>query len=930
MDTHYPFRLVTRALLFVMLGLAGCSEPPATSADSNSVTPTTQQTGLDGPPLGQLGERVVPTHYRLDLTIEPSEPEFSGKVAIDITLNEPTDVIYLHGRDLVVNRTWLEIAGKTVTATYNQVDATGVAEVRLGDRVDVGAATLHFDYSAPFNAALEGLYRVEEGGDDYAFTQFEATSARLAFPCFDEPAFKTPFDIALTTNSTYEVITTTPELSRTPVGAQSNRRIYATTAPLPTYLIAFAVGPLDVVDWPALPPTEIRDRPLPLRGVAARGKGGDLNYALDNTRSLVEALEEYFDSPFPYPKLDIIAVPDFAAGAMENVGAITYREQLLLLPATASVQQKRAYASVHSHELAHQWFGNLVTPRWWDDIWLNESFATWMGNKAVDRVQPGQGFTNSTLRGALGAMSSDSLVSARQIRQPIESNHDIATAFDGITYRKGGGVLQMFESYLGEDTFRAGVRLHMRRFANKVADADDFMRSLADAAERPDVIEAFRSFLYQPGVPFMRAAVNCSEATVSVDLVQNRYLPIGSTGSRDQTWHIPMCLSYQTTTGRAKHCELVNELQASITLPTEQCPQWVMPNADGAGYYRWSLDESGWASLFSHFDQLNEREAQSALNSLAAGYNANEVTTQTITQAIDIMAAQPSREVATGPIRTLAFIHERLATDPVAKAGVEAYVREAYVARLARLGLTANTVADAENPTETTLLRSSLVGVMANIGKDEALRATLTAQAIDYLAFDAESPGLNPAAINPNLVGIALGVAVEQRDAEFAKQLLDAALVSRDAVFRQRALSALAGAKDDSIALMMRNMILDERLRNNEATLVAFGQSRVKEQRTALWRWVQDNMTALVARIPTWRQGAVTRVGDGFCTAQRADELQDYFGERISGLEGGPRNLAQTAERVRLCAALVDAKEDEVNAFFKDRTDGHTHPHPHQ
>jgi len=344
-----------------------------------------------------------------------------------------------------------------------------------------------------------------------------------------------------------------------------------------------------------------------------------------------------------------------------------------------------------------------------------------------------------------------------------------------------------------------------------------------------------------------------------------------------------------------------------------------MPNADGAGYYRWAMDEQGWARLFTHFEQLNEREAQSLLNSLAAGYNANEVSTQTMAQAVDIMAANRSREVSTGPISTLSFMHDRLATDAQAKAGIEAYVRNTYGPRLHSLGLEPTTSADQANPTDTTLLRSTLVATLANIGKDESLRTTLASQATDYLAFDKDNAALNTDAINPNLIETALRVAVERGDLAFGQRLLDAALASRDAVFRQRALSALASAKDDEIAGLMRGMILDQRLRNNEASLVAFRQTTVVEQRAAIWRWVQDNMSAFVARIPTWRQGGITFAGGGFCSLQQAEEVQDFFGERVGALEGGPRNLAQTIERIKLCAALVGAKESEVNAFFTTR-----------
>jgi len=860
-------------------------------------------------PKGQLGDRVVPTHYRLDLTIVPTRDDFSGHVEIDVAIDAPTEVIWLHGNRIEASATYLTQGESRVEADWEQVHETGVAKVTLAEAVS-GDATLHVRYSAPFDTALEGLYKVTEDGEDYAFTQFEATSARLAFPSFDEPAFKTPFDIAVTAAEDDVVITTTPEVAAEPAGDGLVRRVFATTKPLPTYLIAFAVGPLDVVEWEALPPTDVRDRPVPLRGVAAKGKGDQLTYALENTQGILEALERYFDTPYPYAKLDIIAVPDFAAGAMENVGAITYREQLLLLGdgSNVSPNRKRAYARVHAHELAHQWFGNLVTPKWWNDIWLNESFATWMGNKAVDSWAPGQGYGNLTMRGGLGVMDNDAMVTARQIREPIRSNHDIATAFDGITYQKGGAVLEMFEAWLGEEAFREGVRLHMQRFAHDVADVNDFMQSLADGANRPDVVEAFRSFLFQPGVPLVTADVDCSRNAPFLTLRQERYLPLGSKGDRDSTWSVPVCVAFDSGNGRERYCTLASLTETVVGLPTEQCPAWLMPNADGSGYYRFALDEDGWASLFENFDALNTREALAAMGSLSAAYRSGDATTESLADAFRVLAAAEDREVATQPLGDLRTLHGRLAASEAAEDGVEAFVRNLYSARLEAIGREPS----GDEDIDTRLLRPTLVGALAQLGRDGDLRAWLTAGAEAYLAGDEP----DPSAIDPSLAGAALAVAVEEKDHAFAQSLLQRALASRDATFRQRALGALAASPDAETGAMMRDLIGDDRLRDNEAIMIAFTQVGTAEQRVAMWDWVQSNLDTLLPRIPTWRKGAIVNAGGGFCSEDRAEEVEAFFADMVADMEGGPRELAQTVERIRLCAALKAAKADEVTAYF--------------
>ena len=868
----------------------------------------------DAAPTGRLPADTRPTRYTLSLRIVPEEERFSGEVNIAVFLASPRHVVWMHAQDMhTAEATITPAGGQPIALDVERIGEDGLVALHPSRDVPAGDATIRIVYDAPFDRTLKGLYRVDNAGLSYAFTQFEAISARFAFPCFDEPAFKTPFDVTLTVKRDHAAVSNANVLDESDAGDGMKRVHFAPTLPLPTYLVAFAVGPLDIVEAPPIPANSVRTRALPFRGVAVHGRGAELAYALEKTPRILAELEAYFGTGYPYPKLDIIAVPDFAAGAMENAGAVTFREWLLLLnPQTAPEEQRRAFAGVMAHELAHMWFGDLVTMPWWDDIWLNEAFATWMGNRAVMRTNPEYQVALAQLGSIEGAMSQDSLVSARRIRQPIASNHDIRNAFDGITYSKGGGVLAMFERFVGPEKFQAGIRAYLaaHRFGN--ATADDLLAALSTAAGS-DVSTPFRTFLEQPGVPLVEASVACVGNAATLTVKQSRYLPVGTTGDRAQRWQIPLCVRFGSGGAVREQCALVTEPEQQIALEGGACPTWLMPNADAAGYYRFALSPPDLAKLRrAGMSQLLPREKLALADSLVAAFGSNTLPAADVLAALAPLATDATRSVATSPMGLVNFMHDQVA-DPALQPRVEAYARRLYAAQYRRLGWAPR--AGVTEDGETKLMRESVIVFLAMTGRDRAVRAEATRRARAYLGATDDAP-LDETAVSSELVDVALAIAMEDGDAALFDRLERRLRASNDAMIRGRMLGALGAVKDPALGERALRLALDPALRVNEVLSTVGGQLSVPERREAVWAWIQANYEPLSARIATTRAADLPWYMARFCDAPHATSVEAFFTPRIAALPGGPRNLAGSLEAIRLCGARLDAQGASLRTFF--------------
>ena len=907
---------MTRILLAsaAALAIAACSPAKPTSRTVEpapapvTVAASTVPAGAaarDKVPHAQLPDTLTPAAYRIDMLIDPEADAMSGTVEIDAVINEATDGFWIHAKDMDVTEASVSIGGADYALAFDPVPLdeapSGLAWMQAEERLPEGAGTVRMTYTTPYNQNLNSAYKVVRGEDAYIVTQMEPLGAREAFPGLDEPKFKQPFQLSITAPDGNVVVSNTPKTAEVPLEDGLIRHEFDQTKPLPTYLVAFAVGPYDVVEAPDLPPNSVRSRPLAFRGLAAKGEGKRLQYALENTDGLLTALEEYFAIPYPYEKLDIIAAPDYAFGAMENPGLIVYREYLLLLDDNAPLSQKRAYASVHSHELAHQWFGNLVTPVWWEDIWLNEAFATWMGNKGLTLWRPEGNFGNNTLRASLGAMDIDTLSSTRAVREPLPRSENVMDQFDGITYRKGGGVLDMFESFVGEERFRDGVRLHMERYADDVATADDFFQSIADGSGNPDVVSAMKSFVDQPGLPLVSV-----DASGPLTLRQSRYAPLGSTTDRDaQLWEIPVVLKMGFGDEVREARYLVKSQQLSVDdLFRDGQPDWIMPNANGAGYYRFTLPKGGWARLMDNLDRLNTREALSAQDSLVAAFRAGEVDAETFLSGMRAFARHPEYDVASGSTRLLDFVYDEF---PDARPGLAAHVRGTYGERYAA---TVGT-----DTIEGNLLAPSLGAMLATMGDDAEVQQTLLEQGRIYLGLDEGDPSSVP---SNQLASSLRQVMRAQPEAAFEPLL--ALATTGSPLEKGSALGALTRTPRTDQAERLLAIALDEdsAITGRQSGTIIGGLLGNEAHADTTWDWYRENFDAyLEARVPDVRRGRAPLAASGFCSLEDRDAVRDFFTAKAAVIPGYERSLAQVLESIALCASLKAEQGESLVAALQ-------------
>lgn len=518
----------------------------------------------------RLSSEVVPEHYELFFDVDLNKFLFSGKETIQVFVREERSEIVLHALDLKISDAVLDFEGKESKIKFEEDKENERIILNLGRKVK-GKLSLKFDFIGKLNDELAGFYRSkykdEEGKDNYlATTQFEAPYARRAFPCFDEPDKKASFSVKLSLDSKFKALSNMPILNEK---SENGKKIveFEKSPKMSTYLLYMSVGDFEFIEQ------KLRD--IVIRVVAVKGKVKQGKFALDLTRKFLDYFEKYSKVNYPLPKLDMIAIPDFAAGAMENWGAITFREILLLFDEKhTSTKVKKRIAEVIAHELWHQWSGNLVTMEWWNDLWLNESFATYMAYKAVDNYYPEwkiwEDFVSSSTAGAL---SDDSLQTTHSIEVEVKSPNEIEEIFDAISYGKGGSVLRMIDFYLGEENFRKGVSEYLKNFAYKNAKAVDLWNNLAKFSSSP-IEMIMENWIKQKGYPLIEVHASGN----SLSLSQRKFAK--NSRNDKEIWKIPIVASFS-----GKEIKSVfDKKNMEMNYPGEK--KWFKLNGGQRGFYR--------------------------------------------------------------------------------------------------------------------------------------------------------------------------------------------------------------------------------------------------------------------------------------------------------------------------------------------------------
>lgn len=881
-------------------GHAGAAPPP--TSPSAAAAPAPAPAPAPEPPGLRLPRTASPVRHRATLTIIPGEAAFQGEIEIDLALAEPTALLWLNAQDLTVSQVDFEAGGKKIPAR-----AIPSGEDHLGIALDApapaGSAKVRIAYRGEISAKDDhGVFVEEEGGAKYVFTQFESIAARRAFPCFDEPAFKVPWQLSLRVPKDLVALSNTPVTAQEVAGDGMKLVRFAETKPLPSYLVAFTVGPWELVDA-----GQAGKGSTAVRIAVPRGRTAEARWAKAATPALLKVLEDQIGIPYPYEKLDVVPIPRLATfGAMENPGLITYvMTSALAKPEEETPAWKRGFARTMAHELGHQWFGNLVTTAFWDDIWLNESFAEWVSSRAVAAWQPKWDEEIEQGRATGWAMEQDTLVTARKIRQEISSKDDIQNAFDAITYAKGAAVLSMFDAWLGPERFMKGVRRYLERHAHKAATSADFFAAFGEEAGQ-EAAGALASFVDQPGVPLVRAELACVKgAPPRIKLAQERLLPVGSPGAAPQTWKIPVCFRAEGERGAdGRTCSLLSQPAAEVRVGSGvRCPQWLTLHAGGNGYFHAAYPKDTLQALLGKgASKISLIERVTVLRDVAALVDAGRMPIGDALALVPKLGKDKDPQVLQAALGIAGSVRQSHLAEAQRPAFAR-FVRDAFGPRARALGLRPKKGEDER----IRLIRPWLTWVAAVRGEEPSLVAEAKKLAARWLD--------DATALEPEAVETVLAIAARNGDRALFDRLRKEARAAKDQKRRNQLIGALGGFQDPALIREAMSIVLSDELDVRETVWLLYPRS---ERAVPLAiEFVKQNFDALITRMPAELPGYLPRVGEALCDAAGRADLEAFFKERVGRITGGPRMLAQTLEGIAVCSALREAQAESLAAFLK-------------
>lgn len=839
-----------------------------------------------------------PRHYDIDLQASPRRQGFAGNLTIFADLLESTNVMELHARDLAVSHVFVSAKRVKMKGVANQHSDRETVTLVFPKPVPKGKIVIELFFKGTFNASMHGLYIAKDGSERAIVSQCEATDARAIFPCLDEPEFKATLGWTVTTDLGLVVVTNGVLKSSRRSGKQVTH-IFKPTRVIPTYLAALAIGKFESTKVKRIAGT-------PSRVLCGQGKLGQTDFAMAVTQHVLPWFQKYFGQKYNYQKLDQVAVPGFDAGAMENVGAIFYRQNLLLMqPETASWQGQKRIAEVIAHEIAHQWFGNLVTMKWWDDLWLNEAFATWIAYKVVDLWRKDWRLWDDFLESKESALAADALVNTHPIYTEVKSPAQATELFDVITYEKGCAVLRMTENYLGDETFRKGIQSYQKVFKNKNATGADLWQKL-DEASGETVGEMMQSWITQPGFPLLSMNVSPGTGGTRLHVKQRRFFANRTEMQKanTQTWTIPVTVVYEAGNGRQEHRLMVRGSDETFLLPVDS-PSWVYANANATGFYRTQLaDEMLDRLLGNGLGHLAPAERLTLLDDQWALTRNGLSDIQRFMNVLSAFRHEHDHVVLRSVVSRLLYLDQFVVTEK-SRSALANYCTWLLGHQLQEMGwerLPDETPAQASR-------RALIIDALGVVGR----QAEVWAQAEERVELEMR----DPASIEPNLAGVVVQLGAVRGDVQqyerYVRTFTERKKKKAAPELQSRYLGGLTSFEDPNIIEKVLRLCLDEVVPQEQLRTVLTPLLAKRASQQATWAFLKRHWRTLSLKVGTM---GVSRLVEatGSLPVQMREDVAEFF--KKNPVEQAQRAMHKALESMDLRRDLLDREQARLSQWL--------------
>jgi len=840
---------------------------------------------------GQLPKNVLPQLYTITLKIIPEEIDFIGHETIDVHIQTPTQAVMLHALDITIERVEVLQKGQSHLAKLSESKSDETVTFLFEQSLSCGPAQIAITYTGKLNKQLRGLYQVEHNGEQYAFTQFEATDARRMIPCFDEPAMKARFSLTVIHPVALTALSNMPVSKKKLEGARFTTTLFETTPIMSTYLLALGlaklesksikVGETTVAVW-------ADPKQLPIS-----------EFALKVAAAVLPRLNDYFGLPYPYPKLDLVSVPNFAMGAMENWGAIFFRDSCLLLDETfSSTSTQRHVANVITHEIVHQWFGNLVTMQWWDDLWLNESFATWLACKIVDQWRPEWNSWVEFQQEKEIPLAIDALKNTRPISSKVESAAQIEELFDALTYEKGAACLRMIETFLGEETFREGIRRYIKRFQYQNAPAEELWNELSVASGQP-VGKIARDWFTQPGFPL----ITLREIAGSFMIEQKRYRSCGTNEKEDTQWTIPFTYKYQDALGIHDDRILLTDISTKLNLPS---PAPILyGNAKESGFLRVAYDPSLLLKIeLALPDLLTPTERIGHLGHLWAFTLSGNLPIDQFLSTLWRFQGDKTRVVVEAMTQFLDNLFNQMIL-PNDLPLFQTLVSDLMTPVWKDLGWDASP----NEPDDTQLTRASSLWGMGALAQDEDLLAELPRRKTRYFAM--------PSTLNPTLVTPLMRLCARLDGGSLFDPFFQKYLSAETPEEKDRYLAVLAEFNKPSLAIKLLEKTLTESIRSQDAWKPIRYLLRYPKVQAESWGFVKENWKVLREKTGSVGATRIIQSTRHLWTPEWKRDVEDFFSRSENKVEAAERALLQTLEFIEIGVRFKKEQGPRISTWMK-------------